>query len=99
MYTVTNRISVPAEDAAQFEEDFAASMRDTLPGVGGLAGSQLLRLQKERGVYLSVMDFESQADFTAWTRSESFARAHATATPQMTNTIEIFDTVESIHNR
>ena len=44
------------------------------------------------------MDFRAQSDFTAWTKSESFARAHETASEGMTNDIEIFDTVEDISN-
>ena len=51
MYTVMNRITVPEEDAGRFEEEFAASMRDTLSGVEGLTGSRLLRLKKKSGVF------------------------------------------------
>ncbi|BCJ33293.1 hypothetical protein Athai_07960 [Actinocatenispora thailandica] len=43
MYTVMNRIPVPAESAAAFEERFVGSMRETLPGVAGLLGARLLR--------------------------------------------------------
>ncbi|WP_156960364.1 antibiotic biosynthesis monooxygenase family protein [Amycolatopsis taiwanensis] len=47
MYTVMNRISVPLADGPAFEERFAASMRETLPGVAGLVGARLLRPAQE----------------------------------------------------
>ncbi|MFE1318664.1 antibiotic biosynthesis monooxygenase family protein [Kitasatospora phosalacinea] len=77
MYTVMNRIAVPAVGAAAFEERFAASMRATLPGVDGLVGSRLLRPRQEGGVYVAVMDFADEQAFAAWMRSESFRAAHA----------------------
>ncbi|WP_030277268.1 antibiotic biosynthesis monooxygenase family protein [Streptomyces sp. NRRL B-24484] len=76
MYTVMNRILVPADGAAAFEERFAASMRATLPGVDGLLGTRLLRPQREGGVYAAVMDFTGEEAFAAWMRSESFRAAH-----------------------
>ncbi|MGW4806192.1 antibiotic biosynthesis monooxygenase family protein [Kitasatospora sp. NPDC004272] len=76
MYTVMNRMAVPAVDAEAFEERFAASMRATLPGVDGLLGARLPRPQQEGGVYVAVTDFADEAAFAAWTRSESFRAAH-----------------------
>ncbi|MFB7945532.1 antibiotic biosynthesis monooxygenase family protein [Kitasatospora phosalacinea] len=99
MYTVMNRIAVPAAGAAAFEERFAASMRATLPGVDGLLGSRLLRPQQEGGVHVAVMDFADEQAFAAWTRSESFRAAHAHGPSEgdgVGGGVETFETVVSV---
>ncbi|MCK1823587.1 antibiotic biosynthesis monooxygenase [Streptomyces sp. XM83C] len=101
MYTVMNRIAVPAAGAAAFEERFAASMRATLPGVDGLLGARLLRPQQEGGVYVAVMDFTDREAFAAWMRSESFRAAHGPSeggAPDdvASGGVEMFETVLSV---
>jgi heme-degrading monooxygenase HmoA len=96
MYTVTNRIPVPAAGAAAFEERFAASMRETLSGVPGLIGARLLRPQQEGGAYAAVMDFTSADAFTAWRRSDAFLAAHGPSTHGRAGSVETFETVVSV---
>ncbi|MFG2450990.1 antibiotic biosynthesis monooxygenase family protein [Streptomyces sp. NPDC048512] len=103
MYTVMNRIAVPAVGAAAFEERFAESMRATLSGVPGLLGARLLRPQQAGGVYVAVMDFEDEEAFGAWMRSESFRAAHAhgasgggESADGPGNGVETFETVVSV---
>lgn len=103
MYTVMNRIPVPAAGAAAFEERFAGSMRGTLPGVPGLVGARLLRPRQEGGVYVAVMDFTDEEAFTAWMRSDAFRAAHAQGasaggapTDGPGGGVEVFETVVSV---
>ncbi|MFI0901584.1 antibiotic biosynthesis monooxygenase family protein [Streptomyces sp. NPDC020983] len=101
MYTVMNRIAVPAVGAEAFEERFAASMRTTLPGVDGLLEARLLRPQQEGGVYVAVMDFTGGEAFAAWMRSESFRAAHGLSgggesADGAGGGVETFDTVVSV---
>lgn len=98
MFTVMNRIPVPAAGAAAFEERFAASMRETLPGVPGLVGARLLRPQQEGGTYVAVMDFASADAFAAWMRSDAFRAAHDHG-PSIDGTgggVETFETVVAV---
>lgn len=95
MFTVMNRISVPAP-AEAFEEQFAASMREHLAGVDGLLGARLLRPQQEGGAYVAVMDFVSRDAFTAWMRSPSFRAAHQSSSPDMASEVESFETVVAV---
>ncbi|MEU9394749.1 antibiotic biosynthesis monooxygenase family protein [Streptomyces sp. NPDC048324] len=96
MYTVMNRIPVPAAGATAFEERFAASMRETLPGVIGLVGARLLRPQGEDGTYVAVMDFTTRDAFLAWMRSPAFHAAHGPSTSGMKGDVESFETVASV---
>lgn len=96
MYTVMNRIPVPAAGAAAFEERFAVGMRGTLPGVPGLVGARLLRPQQEGGIYVAVMDFTSADTFAAWMQSDSFRAAHGPSTGGMNSQVEAFETVTSV---
>lgn len=96
MYTVMNRIPVPAAGAAAFEERFAVSMRETLLGVPGLERARLLRPQEEGGTYVAVMDFTSADAFAAWMRSDSFRAAHGPSTGGMDSQVETFETVASV---
>ncbi|GLW59592.1 antibiotic biosynthesis monooxygenase family protein [Kitasatospora phosalacinea] len=101
MYTVMNRIAVPAVDAEAFEERFAASMRAALTGVDGLLGSRLLRPRQEGGVYVAVTDFTGREAFAAWMRSESFRAAHGPSggggsADGAGGGVEMFETVVSV---
>jgi hypothetical protein len=59
MYTVINRIPVPASDPSAFEEHFAASMSATLPGVDGLIAAHGSTSHAMPGV---VESYETVAD-------------------------------------
>lgn len=96
MYTVINRIPVPASGQAAFEERFTASMRATLPGVDGLTGARLLRPARDGGAYLAVMEFTSREAFAAWMRSPAFRAAHGPGTSGMPGDVEAFETVASV---
>ena len=92
MYTVINRIPVPASAPAAFEERFAASMHATLPGVDGLLGARLLRPVREGDAYLAVMEFTSREAFTAWMQSPAFQAAHGGQSRGMTGEVEAYET-------
>jgi heme-degrading monooxygenase HmoA len=77
MFIATNRLFVPAERAAEFEEKFRANMRTYLPGVPGLRRSTLLRPTSPDQPYVSLNEFDTEADFRAWVASDSFREAHA----------------------
>lgn len=96
MYTVINRIPVPASDPGRFEERFSASMGATLPGMDGLLGARLLRPTTDGGEYLAVVEFTSREAFTAWMRSPAFAAAHASAAPDMSRAVESYETVADV---
>jgi heme-degrading monooxygenase HmoA len=76
MFIATNRLFVPAERAAEFEDHFRDNMRTFLPGVPGLLRSTLLKPTKEDQPYVSVNEFESEEHFRAWVASDSFREAH-----------------------
>lgn len=92
MYTVINRIPVPATDPGAFEERFAASMSATLPGVDGLIGARLLRPAGQGGEYLAVMEFTSPEAFTGWMRSPAFAAAHGSPASGGPGAVESYQT-------
>ncbi|WP_037857899.1 antibiotic biosynthesis monooxygenase family protein [Streptomyces sp. NRRL S-340] len=96
MFTVTNRIPVPAAAAESFEEQFGASMGAHLADVEGLLGARLLRPQGEGGVYVAVMDFVSEDAFTAWMKSAPFRAAHQSSSPGMAGEVESFETVVAV---
>ncbi|GAA1331859.1 antibiotic biosynthesis monooxygenase family protein [Actinocatenispora thailandica] len=96
MYTVMNRIPVPAESAAAFEERFVGSMRETLPGVAGLLGARLLRPAQPGDEYVAVMEFTDREAFTAWMRSPAFHAAHGPDTQGMGGSVEMFETVAAV---
>lgn len=76
MYVVTNRIDVPAERAAAFEERFIGNMRNNLPKVAGLSRATLDRPVDENTPYKVTMEFDSESDFETWRDSEAFRSAH-----------------------
>jgi heme-degrading monooxygenase HmoA len=63
-----------------------------------LRRSLLMRPAGPNAPYVSTMEFDSQEDFRAWMRSESFAAAHATTRGapgmQAPSAIEPFTVVE-----
>ncbi|GAA1497024.1 hypothetical protein GCM10009628_20270 [Paeniglutamicibacter kerguelensis] len=76
MYIVTNRIDVPAERAAAFEERFIGNMRNNLSKVAGLSRATLDRPAEEGTPYKVTMEFEAESDFEAWKNSEAFRASH-----------------------
>lgn len=99
MFVVHNRIEVPAEGAETFEQAFTESMRTTLAGVPGLRRSLLMRPTGPNAPYVSTMEFDSQDDFRAWMRSDSFAAAHSDKQApgmQAPSAIELFTVIEDV---
>ncbi|MEU5691733.1 antibiotic biosynthesis monooxygenase [Actinosynnema sp. NPDC020468] len=76
MFVATNRLFVPVERAEEFEEHFRGTMRAFLPGVPGLRRSRLLRPTRPDQPYVSINEFDTEEDFTAWLKSDSFREAH-----------------------
>ena len=76
MYTVTNELFVDPADSAVFERNFAASMGGTLIGVPGLRGARLLRPEGTDRGYLSVLEFDDRAAYSAYRSSDAFTAAH-----------------------
>ena len=99
MFVVHNRIEVPAEGAETFEQAFTGSMRTTLAGVPGLRRSLLMRPTGPNAPYVSTMEFDSQDDFRAWMKSDSFAAAHSDKQApgmQAPSAIELFTVIEDV---
>jgi heme oxygenase (mycobilin-producing) len=99
LYVVHNRIDVAVEDAEAFEAAFVTNMRETLRGVPGLVRSMLMRPATDGQPYVATMEFASEDDFVAWTRSDAFKAAHAnTRTPgvRAPSGIEAFTIVEEV---
>jgi heme-degrading monooxygenase HmoA len=93
MFVVMNRLET--ETPERFETVFSRSMRSTLDGVPGLVRASLLRLSKEEGNFVSVLEFEDEAAFKAWMRSDSFLKAHRGVDPDdqpTSSTIETYST-------
>ncbi len=78
-YVAINVLTVPDDGGALLEERFARRKGsvDTAPG---FLSFELLRPLSGTTDYLVVTRWRSQADFTAWTESQSFRDGHATAT-------------------
>jgi len=99
MFVVHNRIEVPNEGSEAFERAFTESMRTTLAGVPGLRRSLLMRPAGPNAPYVSTMEFDSQDDFRAWLKSDSFAASHSdTQAPgmQAPSAIELFSVIEDV---
>jgi heme-degrading monooxygenase HmoA len=99
VFVVHNRIEVPAEGAETFEQAFTESMRTTLAGVPGLRRSLLMRPTGPNAPYVSTMEFDSQDDFRAWMKSDSFAAAHSDQQApgmQAPSAIELFTVIEDV---
>ncbi|MET0871664.1 MAG: antibiotic biosynthesis monooxygenase [Paeniglutamicibacter terrestris] len=76
MYVVTNRIEVPAERAAAFEERFISNMRNNLPKVQGLSRATLDKPVDPAAAYKVTMEFVAESDFIIWRDSEAFRTSH-----------------------
>ncbi|KAA2256144.1 antibiotic biosynthesis monooxygenase [Solihabitans fulvus] len=100
MFVATNRLFVPQDQAEEFERHFVGTMRTFLPGVPGLRRSTLLRPTEPGQPYVSVNEFESEADFLAWMSSASFRQAHAhnpgLAKHVTSNAVETFQPTEDL---
>ncbi len=99
MFVVMNRIPVSKAFWEDFEERFRnrAGLVEQSPG---FVRNLILRPAEGSSEYHVVMTlWESKAAFEAWTRSESFARAHEKARqtpPEMyagRNVLEMFEVV------
>jgi len=99
MFVVMNRIPVNKAFWEDFEENFRnrQGLVDQSPG---FVRHLILRPAEGSSDYHVVLTlWESKADFEAWTRSESFARAHEKARqtpPEMyagRNVLEMFEVV------
>jgi heme-degrading monooxygenase HmoA len=99
MYVVVNRITVAEGKAEEFENAFAASMRDHLPDVPGLVRSTLLKPRNAGDPYMSTMEFHDASSFQDWVKSESFRAAHDIAVDTTTeSTIEVYGLYEDVVN-
>ncbi len=99
MFVVMNRIPVNEPFRDEFEESFRKrqGLVDQSPG---FVRNLVLRPVDDSSDYHVVLTlWESKADFEAWTRSESFVRAHEQArqTPREMyagrNVLEMFEVV------
>ncbi|MEM8636397.1 MAG: antibiotic biosynthesis monooxygenase [Pseudomonadota bacterium] len=80
MFIAMNRFKI----APGHEEDFEAIWRDRETHLDTVPGFQEFRLLKgperdDHTLYASHTIWASEADFTAWTRSEAFRLAHRNA--------------------
>ena len=96
MIVVTNRIPVAAGHEIDFEERFKtrAHLVDQSPGFirNEVHRPKPMKFDHEQGGFVEDPDgegyyevktwWQSFADFEAWTRSESFAKAHANRPPK-----------------
>ena len=102
MYLTMNRFKVKPGEEAAFEEVW--TRRDShLKSVPGFVAFHLLRGPERDGhtLYASHTTWESEAAFTAWTRSEAFRAAHAGAASHRDiydgpPELEIFAAVQSL---
>jgi len=78
MYLAMNRFTVPAENAAAFEEMWL-SRESHLHRLEGFVSFHMLKGPEEAGriLYASHTVWQSEAHFRAWTRSPEFRAAHA----------------------
>ena len=80
MYIAMNRFRISSGREAEFEKTWRE--RDTyLDEVPGFRAFQLLRGPEEDGVtlFVSHSTWDTREAFEAWTRSEAFRKAHASA--------------------
>jgi heme-degrading monooxygenase HmoA len=102
MYLTMNRFKVKPGGEAAFEAVWTG--RDShLPQVKGFAGFHLFRgpLRDGYRLYASHTLWESEAAFTAWTKSEAFRAAHKGAGEQRDlylgpPELEVFESVQAI---
>jgi heme-degrading monooxygenase HmoA len=79
MFVAINRLRCPASYAEPLERAFRHA--GNLQGVPGFVSFRFLRHTREGEPleYLAVTTWESREAYEAWTRSESFSRAHQAA--------------------
>jgi heme oxygenase (staphylobilin-producing) len=78
MHVAINRLRVPAEYADHLERAF--SHASSLADVPGFRAFKFLK--NEQGEeYLVLTEWNSRADFEAWTQSDAFSRAHSGSNP------------------
>ncbi|CAB4730173.1 unannotated protein [freshwater metagenome] len=70
-----NAISVPKEKAEELERRFAARAGQ-VESAPGFEAFELLRPTDDRDEYLVYTRWASEADFVAWTQSQSFRAGH-----------------------
>jgi heme-degrading monooxygenase HmoA len=80
MYVVTNKLTVPPENAARLEEGFAHA-NERMRDVPGCLHFTLLREEGVDGspIYIAMTNWEDEAAFQAWITSDNFRRSHANA--------------------
>lgn len=95
MITVANRIQVAPENAEAFERAFRqrAGHVDETPG---FVRNQVLRPTREGDPYVVLTTWRNREAFEAWTRSDSFKKAHANAgsTPTGESRLEIHQVIQ-----
>ncbi len=102
MYLTMNRFKVRPEREADFEAVWTG--RDSaLPGVPGFVAFHLMKgpLREGYRLYASHTLWDSEAAFTAWTRSEAFRTAHRGAGAHADiylgpPELEVFEAVQTI---
>lgn len=95
MIIVANRIQVEPESAEAFERAFRerAGLVDQVPG---FVRNQVLRPLRDGDPYVVLTSWRSHEAFQAWTRSESFRKAHANAgaTPTGESKLEVHEVIQ-----
>ena len=79
MFVVMNRLTCPPEYAEHLERAFRQA--GNMQGVPGFLLFQFLKNTQQEGAltYIALTQWEDRAAYEAWTKSESFARAHSGA--------------------
>lgn len=112
MFVVTNRIPVSEGFEAEFEERFRkrAHLIDSSPGfIKNLVlrpvsrrfdhATQAWKENSDQGFYRVETYWETEADFWAWTQSESFRKAHSNRPPAEMfagpNVLEIHEVIQA----
>ncbi len=77
MFAVINRIHSPAAGAEHLERAFRQA--GNLEGVPGFVDFHFLKNTREGEPleYLALTNWQNRASYEAWTKSESFQRAHS----------------------
>jgi heme-degrading monooxygenase HmoA len=93
MFIAMNRLICPPEYAEHLERAFRHA--GNMQGVPGFLLFQFLKKTDEHGVltYIALTQWEERSAYEAWTRSESFQRAHAGAGGQspVSATLETYE--------
>jgi heme oxygenase (staphylobilin-producing) len=78
MHLAINRLQVPTEYAEHLERAFGHA--SGLADVPGFRSFKFLK-NEQGGEYLVLTEWDSRADFEAWTQSDAFSRAHSGSNP------------------